>query len=332
MTKNYEEQTQNYATFGDKLLQHLDVLKDIQEKGIWRPVMFQLSPTGACEFNCEMCSVKYRDKTKLLPFDQIEKAMRDFKDLGAKAVEITGGGNPLLYPKINEVIDLAHKLGFDIGLISNSPVPSRFLKKESVDKLTWYRASLSGLDLFENIEYDFSIIPKGILGFSYILNNKTTEGTIKKVADLVDQRPDVKFVRIAPDCLDRPLIKTFKKKWGGIIDKINESGKFFLKEMSDKFLAYPDFCGIGLIRPYCTEDGNIYVCNSYLLRKRKYEDEWIIGHITDVKGMYKRANKMFKETRKPYKVNIAGCYHCLFSNNNKILHTIIKDIKDKNFA
>ncbi len=329
--KNYEEQTQNYATFGDKLLQHCGTLSDIQKKGKWRPIMFQLSPTGACEFNCEMCSVKYRDKTKSLSFEWIEKGMRDFKDLGAKAVEITGGGNPLLHPKINEIIELAYRLGFDIGLISNSPIPSWFINGETTKKLTWYRASLSGFDNFDQIEYDFDIIPKGKLGFSYILNNKTTESTLKKIAEEVKKRPDVKFVRIAPDCLDRELIKTFKQKWGGLVEKYNIDNKFFLKEMSETFLAYPNFCGIGLIRPYCIEDGNIHICNSYLLRKRKYEDEFIIGHITDVKGMYKRANKMFKETNKPYKVNIKSCFHCLFHNNNKILHTIIKDIKDKNF-
>lgn len=330
--KNYNEQTQNYATFGDKLLQHLDVLSDIQQKGIWRPVMFQLSPTGKCEFNCPFCSVKNRDKTKELPFEDIAKGMRDFKDLGAKAVEITGGGNPLLYPKINEVINLAHALGLDVGLISNSINPGAFLKKESVKKLTWYRASLSGFDLFDDIKYNFDIIPKGILGFSYILTEITKEETIAKIAKLIESRPDTKFVRIAPNCLDRPLIRTFKEKWGDIIEKYNASGKFFMKEMSDNFLAYPKFCGIGLIRPYCIETGDIHICNSYLLRKQKYEKEYAIGKLTDVKGMYKRANEMYKKTGKPYKVDPKKCFHCLFHNNNKILHTIIKDIKDKNFA
>lgn len=330
--KNYERQTQNYATFGDKLLQHLDVLKDIQEKGIWRPVMFQLSPTGKCAFNCEFCSVKFRDKTKELPFEWIEKAMKDFKDLGAKAIEITGGGDPLLYPKINEVIDLAYNLGFDIGLISNTPKPAMFLKQSSVKKLTWFRVSLSGFDLFDNIKYDFDIIPKGILGFSYILHKGTKEETIKKIANEVKKRPDVKFVRVAPDCLDRNLLKTAKEKWGDIIEKYNKDGKIFIKEVSEKFLAYPDFCGIGLIRPYCVETGEIHICNSYLLRNRKYEKEWVIGHLTDVKGMYKKCNELYKKTKKPYKVDIKKCFHCMFSNNNKILHTIIKDIKDKNFA
>jgi len=232
------------------------------------------------------------------------------------------------------VIDLAYELGFDIGLISNSFKPNQFLKKESFKKLTWFRISLSGLDLYEDAfeKYDFSDIPKGILGFSYIINSLTKEETFKKIAGLVEKRPDVKFVRIAPDCLNKELLKNAKEKWGSIIEKYNKKGKLFLKEVSDRFLAYSEFCGIGAIRPYCIETGDIHICNSYLLRKCKYEDEWIIGKLTNVKGMYKRINQYYKKYKKPYPVKINKCYHCMFSNNNKILHTIIKEIKDKNFA
>ena len=146
--RNYEWQTQEHSTLGDKMLQHCDVLYDVQVKKKWRPVTFQLSPTGFCDFNCEFCSVKNRDKALSLPFEWIKKALRDFKQLGAKALEITGGGNPLLYPQINKIIDLAHQFGYDIGIISNSINPGKYLTKECAGKLTWYRSSLSAYDNF----------------------------------------------------------------------------------------------------------------------------------------------------------------------------------------
>jgi len=340
--KNYEFQTQEFSTVGDKQLQHCDVLDSIQNKKKWKPVTFQLAPTGVCDFNCSFCSVKNRDKTLSLDFKDIKKALKDFKSLGAKALEITGGGNPLLYPQINEVIDYAHKLGYDIGLISNSMNPGKYLTKESAKKLIWYRASLSAYHnqpSWEDIKslsqlgwYDFSVIPEGVLGFSYVINKDTTKEILQNIYELVKSRPDVKFVRVTPNCLEPDSLNNFKKKWGTIIEKIDKSGKFFLKEVVDAHLPYPEFCAVGMIRPYVCEDGYVYACSSFLLRKRKLEPEWRIGHITDIKGMYRKANELYKKTGKPYKVPIDKCFHCLLPGNNKLLHTVCRQMVDKNFA
>jgi organic radical activating enzyme len=328
---DYSKETQENSSFGDKLLQHCDVLNSIQ-RGRWKPITFQLSPTGKCDFNCSMCSVSNRDKTLELPFKQIVKALKDFRKLGARSIEISGGGNPLLYPKINEIIKLAHKLGYDIGVISNSINPGKYLTKESAEKLTWFRSSLSAFYFNQNAKYDFSIIPEGKLSFSHIITDQTTKSALKSIVELCESRPDVKFVRLAPNCLDKNAIKSFKKNWEPFIKKIDKDGKFFFKEVETAYLPYPDFCGVGMVRPYCTEDGNIYVCSSFLLRKRKYEPQYIIGHITDIRGMYKKCNKNQKEFGYPYDVPIKECYHCMLPNNNKLLHNIVREMNDKNFA
>lgn len=328
---NYSNETQEHSSFGDKLLQHCEVLNSIQ-KGKWKPITFQLSPTGKCDFNCKICSVANRDKTLELPYKWIVKALKDFRKLGAKSVEITGGGSPLLYPKINEVINLAFKLGYDIGVISNSINPGKYLTKKSADQLTWYRASLSAFYFNENTKYDFSIIPKGILSLSYIICDETTENALESIVKVIRDRPDVKFVRLAPNCLDKELIKNYKTKWEPIIRKIDPNNKFFFKEVETAYLPYSEFCGVGMVRPYCTEDGNIYACSSFLLRKRKYEPQYIIGHITDIKGMYKQANINQKIFGYPYEVPVNQCYHCMLPNNNKLLHTVVRRMSDANFA
>ncbi len=327
--RSYEKETQEHSSFGDKLLQHCDVLNSIQQ-GTWKPITFQLSPTGRCDFNCDFCSVSNRDKTLELEWGVVEKALIDFRELGAKALEITGGGNPLLYPKINEIIHLGSALGYDIGLISNSIRPGKYLTKVSADKLTWYRGSLAFYG--KGIPYDFGVVPEGKLGFSYIVTDKTTRQSLEAIVELTRQRPDVKFVRIAPNCLDKDLIVNFKEMWGQTIEEVDTEGKLFIKEVSQSFIAYPDFCGVGMVRPYCTEDGNIYACSSFLLRHRKYEDQYVIGKLDDVKGMYERCNANQKATGRPYDVPIAECYHCMLGNNNKLLHTVVREMTDKNFA
>lgn len=332
LNSSYERQTQSFSTFGSKLLQHLDVLSEIQKNGKWKPITVQLSPTAACSSNCVFCSVKYRNKGLSLPFDLIKKGLQDFRDLGAKSVEITGGGDPLLYKNIEDLVDYAYGLGFDIGVISDMDDIRKYLSKSQAEKLTWYRTSLHKLDDGASPNsYDFDVIPEGKLGFSYIINEKTTLKTIKHIAELVKKRPDVKFVRIAGDCLDGKNLLTIKEKWGSVVEKVDELGKFFIKEINENYLPYSDFCGVGAIRPYCVEDGNIYICTSHVLKYRKYDSKYIVGHLSDVKGMYQRIDDNYSKTGRPYNINISECFHCFYFNNNKLLETIIRELPDKNF-
>jgi radical SAM protein with 4Fe4S-binding SPASM domain len=281
-------------------------------------------------FISKNCSVKNRDKNLELDFKVIKKGLKDFRKLGAKALEITGGGNPLLYPQINELINYAFKLGYKIGIISNSINPSKYLTKKSVDQIIWFRSSLSGFYKSSKVPYDFSIIPEGKLGFSYIITDETTKEHLEAIVELVKQRPDVKFVRIAANCLDGDEIKNFKKKWGKVIESLGE--KFFIKEIGENYRPYSDFCGVGMIRPYCTEDGNIYPCSSYVLKEQKYDPAYSIGRLENVRGMYNEANILYETFQKPYMIDPKKCYHCFYANNNKLLHTITKRIQDEDFA
>lgn len=333
--KDYYKQSQEYSTLGDKMLQHTEVLFSIQKKKKWKPITFQLCPTGICDFNCSFCSVGHRDKTISIPFKIIMNGLKDFKKLGAKALEITGGGNPLLYPKINEIIVYAHKLGYEIGMICNSIDPSKYLTKESASYLKWYRCSISGHHNIPNFNYkmyNLEIIPKGVLSFSYVINKETTEYILKDIIKLVATRPDAKFVRICPDYLDNEMIRTFKTKWAPMIERLDKKGKFFFKELIGHCQSYPDYCGIGMIRPYICEDGYAYMCSSFVLRNRKLEPQYRMCHLRDIKKFYKQANKRLKKGLPPYEAPIKECWHCQLGSNNQFLHTVIRKMEDGLFA
>jgi len=334
----YEEQTQKFSTFGSKLLQHADVLSDVQKFGVWKPVTVQICPVAVCDSKCEFCSVANRDLSLRMTIEQIKEGLKQFKLLGAKAVEFTGGGNPLLFKHIKQAIDYAYEIGYDIGIISNSENPSKFLDQEHFEKITWYRSSLTKLEEGKTVaDFNFDTIPKGKLGFSHIMNVRTTPETIKQIAELVERYPGVKFVRIAGNCLDGKKIEETEKRWGELIEESNVSKKFFIKNIGTNHRAYPNFCGVGPIRPYVGEDGFIYICSSHVLKYRKLHDDYRIGHISNVMLMYKKINQMFQATGKPYDIDISKCGECFYFNNNKLLHTISSGYKkwrdvDANFA
>ena len=81
---NYEEKTQKYATWGDKYLQHTDVLYSIQYEDTFKPINVQLCLCEICDSDCPFCSVAGRPLKSYIPFEKVQKLLLDFWKLGAK--------------------------------------------------------------------------------------------------------------------------------------------------------------------------------------------------------------------------------------------------------
>ena len=78
---SHEELTQSYSTWGDKLLQHTDVLNSIQNDKVFKPINIQLAPLEACDSDCPFCSVAGRPLKSYIPFKDIKQILTDFKTL-----------------------------------------------------------------------------------------------------------------------------------------------------------------------------------------------------------------------------------------------------------
>jgi len=368
---SHKKMTQKYSTWGDKLLQHTDVLNSIQNNKKFKPITIQLAPLEACNSDCPFCSVAARPIKNYMPFDKIKKVLLDFKELGAKSVEITGGGNPMLYKDrktkedINDIIEFAHELQYDIGIITNSHKLIK-IKKENHAKINWIRISLIMLDEGVNPEdYNFNGFPYNKLGFSYIIYDGqkdvkrdyikgnlskssrvypgTSAQTIEKMARLIELHPKSKFVRIAGNCLIKGHNAEIRDKYFDIISSIDKHNKFFIKDIGYDDTAFDEGCYVGLIRPYIAshphekDNYQVYICTSHVLNKRNYDLEYSLGSIDDIKQIWGECNDNFRNGLMPYniKCNTVGwsnkCDHCFYKNNNKLLHSVSNDIPDKNF-
>ena len=365
MSDKHIDLTQKYSTWGDKLLQHTDVLYSLQVEKILKPITIQLAPNEMCDSDCPFCSVAGRPLKKYLPFAKIKKLLDDFKVLGAKSVEITGGGNPLLYrdketkETINDIVRYASSKGFDVGIITNSH-DLKYLNEDVYPLLSWVRVSLIQLDEGKNPEdYNFRGFPYDKLGFSYIIyetngqpdelsrTNKayagTTEETIKRIVRLVELHPNIKFVRIAGNCLIKGNNKIIRDKFKAIIDELDKHQKIFIKDIDENDGPFNDGCYVGAIRPYIAAnphegDYQVYICTSHVLNKRVYDLEYSIGPVDDVLGIWDRMSKSYQEKGYPYEVKCnkgegweTTCKYCYYKFNNKLLHTVAKPMPDKNF-
>ena len=369
MSESFEEKTQKYSTWGDKYLQHTDVLYSIQYEDKFKPINVQLCPCEMCDSDCPFCSVAARPLKSYIKWAAMEKLCADFKKLGAKAVEITGGGNPLLYrdkeagKDINDVIELWGSNGFDVGIITNTEKLERHLDPRVYDFINWIRVSLIKLDEGKNPEdYDFGSFPRERMGLSYIIYegsdtpdilsrtgrvySGTTVESINRIAQVIELNPEIKFCRIGGNALVDGYQIEIQNKFRDVVKAVDSLQKFFIKDVWDNSVAYDGGCYVGLTRPYIAPhpdggDYQVYVCTSHVLEDRTYKLEFSIGSIDNVVQIWDNCNLNYARTGVPYEIRGAGhggwkeaCGTCFYYNNNKLLHTVAQrmDVDDRNFA
>jgi len=103
----------------------------------YSPFLVQLVVTRRCNLSCTYCN-EFDDYSDPVPTEDLKRRMRKIKELGAWAVEFTGG-EPMMHPEIYELTRYAkEELGFTkVMLITNAYL----LNEEKVQKL-----NAAGLD------------------------------------------------------------------------------------------------------------------------------------------------------------------------------------------
>lgn len=330
-----------YTSTNRKLMRHCEELRWIGPgECVWKPITLHVSPTDQCNLNCEFCSVRDRAGDEL-DFDKLRKCITDFETLGVYSIEITGGGDPTLYPNIRELINFItrvrttgsfHAEQTSVGLITNGLALNR-IPLSTLNKLAWLRISLSAVDRAQTaasflpsisnaIEYATRISPKVTIGFSYVIHEKTTSTTARDIQHLIDvARPT--YLRLVPDCLTgksmrRAKIKAYK--WFG--DLIADGKAFF----QTKDARVPEKCYIGYLKPFLNSDGWVYMCSTCPLFARKFPEEWRLCRMEDVWDYWHEFgaadNKGF---------DTSNCTKCFYADQNDLLADLRTEIPHEEF-
>ena len=308
----------SFTSTGAKFFWHQEAMQKLRN-GKGQPIVTHLMPTDVCNHTCAFCSVGQREGD-VLPF----RDMLDYLDIllryGLKAVIISGGGNPILYKckktgrNFNDLVDAIHERGLEIGLITNGMPLREFafrrsmddrtfrdswgtVRPETLDKLTWIRISMSGLDHEENEVYVPDIDRgKTTLGFSYVAHDiyfdsaEKYHGKVSTPEDLVtigDARKEQKgpryfadrvpelveqfrfyvdiykpsYLRLLPNCLQPNLIADRVAMCQKIADAVDPSCVF----VQYKPPKGPNVCYMHIIHPVLNCDGYVYPCDSVVL-------------------------------------------------------------------
>ena len=134
-----------------KIFRHMDILNQIEKGERCNPLYIRIKPTNVCNHNCYYCHYKnsylsldeYNPKD-FIPHDKMMEIVEDMAKMGVKAVTFSGGGEPLVYPFIEETMKKILDKGIDLSIITNgSMLTGR--KAEILARAKWVRISIDSI-------------------------------------------------------------------------------------------------------------------------------------------------------------------------------------------
>lgn len=308
-----------------KLLKHIDKLKNLQA-GVISPIMVHTMPTHRCQLNCLHCCFKNRSDIVMdINPDIYMTAVKQFKQLGVQAMELTGGGEPTLYPHIAKCLSyFLDELGMKVGIITNGLSIHNIV--EFLSNISWIRISLNTLDYrpAASLHKAADIIQEhSNLSFCYIWND-LSDDNISKVAQFVNEHKIA--CRVAPDCIMET--KFIKQQIVHIEKKLKHinSPYLFLSDFNTTLTRRNNNCYIHLIKPALYTDGWIYPCPSAELaieNNKQINTEARLCHGSEVLEFY--TNKC------PHTLK-HDCSYCKYSKQQDLLEDLLTETEFNEFA
>ena len=310
-------------TFPIKILKHKKLLKALFGGRII-PIHIQLNPCNRCNLKCQFCSCSKRDVGLELSYKAINNIIKKVVDLGCEAVTITGGGEPLMHPKINGIIKDFISQEILVGLVSNGLLLDK-LHNKILNKITWCRISCSDERPFnkEKVSHLIKAInhaPKVDWAFSYVV---TKDVDISNIIKYIEFANDYKFthIRIVSDLINMvdelPSMKYIKKEIqqaGADDSKVNYQGRKLFDKGQEK-------CYISLLKPNIDAKGDIYPCCgsqfSLFQPDLDYSQKMRMGSIKDIEDIYSKQQYF----------NGSICYRCYYKTYNDVLGNLLNTNK-----
>lgn len=128
-----------------KLFYHPERVSSFLKTGNTTPITWELDPTNNCNHDCIGCYAKGaggRSNNEFLKLEEAKDYVDQVFDLGGKAINLTGGGDPMMNRATPEIISYIKSKGMDVGLITNGSLFTEKNSKVVLENCTWVRISL----------------------------------------------------------------------------------------------------------------------------------------------------------------------------------------------
>ena len=356
-----------YSPF--KAAHHLDRIQELRDGNQPVPLQVQLIIADLCNHNCSFCAYRMEGYTsnknfgewdavkqminnnpnRMIAYEKCIEILDDCAEMGVKALQFTGGGEPTVHPKHKELFQYTIDKGMDLALVTNGTV-----MREGVPEILaqgkWVRFSVDA----GNAESYAQIREVPITYFDKTLNN------IKKVVAARDKASDSdlvigvgfvvvkenwteiydaveKYSKLGVDNVrisavftpeDFDYFAEFYEEAKALAQKAKddfETDEFkvfnlFGDRIGDLVLQRPDydFCSYMHLNTYIGGDLKVYTCCN-----NAYNDLGDMGSIKDQRFLDYWMSESKKKRYEKFKA--PGCERCMFNNKNKFINYMIED-------
>lgn len=296
-----------------KIVWHPEKLNSLRDKKITAPLYVRIKPTNRCNHRCFYCAydpdfgyvlserLKREDE---IPKEKMMEILKDFHEIGVKAVTYSGGGEPLIYPYILEAMKKTLEYGIDLSVITNGQKLNGEIA-EVLSKAKWVRISLDASnskifseirrvpeslfeELVENIK-NFSKIknPDCEFGINFVVNKKnayTLYDSVRFFRDL-----GVNHIKITPLYTPRGFEEYHASFKEDVIEQIKKAKEELETDSFSIFDTYEnDFqltstdirhyskCPMMQVVPVIGADSCVYFCHD-----KAYSNEGLLGSIKE---------------------------------------------------
>lgn len=308
-----------------KIFHHQDILQSLLKGERCTPLYIRLKPTNKCNQDCYYCS--YRNPcldlseynmNDEIPYEIMMSLLEDMAAMKVKAVTLSGGGEPLLYPHIEKIIERLLEEKIDLSVITNG-ILLYGRKAELLSGAKWVRLSIDTVDAnkYSKIrcvkKESFNVLCDNIRNFSKTKNQNcelgvnmvVTKENYMEVAEMAGLMKElgVNHVKYAPLLTNNTSdyhreIKEFVTKELNRVQSDLTDKKF---RIVDLYTNETEVCK-NICRPYhkcqvkefeCVigADSKVYICHhkAYMkdgvvfdLRKGSFKEQWYSPKVTDM--------------------------------------------------
>lgn len=299
-----------------KLVHHLNHLKKLQNGEPTSPLHLSIFPTNFCQLQCPYCGFrKIKRNDAELSFEDFKIAIDVLTKYGLKAVEQSGGGDPLLWSHFDEATKYMYNKGLKLSLVTNGLALGK-TPKETLGLFSWIRVSIQSEEYARKI--NLNRIPKNIKrSMSFIVHNDKSFDELESIHDFAEEN-DI-LIRIAPA---RPCTK----EWAlSVEEKVKSLGHPLL--FFEKSNETPAGCYMAWIRAALDWEGNFLPCPSIELTPE------YAGYIPDNFKLCKASE--LEEWLLNNPAHDLG-YRCQFCNcgkdTNDFVHLLTHEVDDVDFV
>ncbi len=116
----------------DELSADLETFRQVvAQRQAYRPLLVKIKLIFGCNLKCEMCNHWREPRERPLPMQRFQEILDDLAALGCRKVHLSGG-EPLLRPKVAELVAYASQLGLRVTLTTNGTLVDKDLARELI--------------------------------------------------------------------------------------------------------------------------------------------------------------------------------------------------------